>query len=511
MEYYVSIKGNDSNKGTISEPWRTIRHSMSTASPVKKGDIVYVERGDYGKEYIEFTKPGIKLIGYCPKTSGDKIVSWESGLSEESLITLSKLNNNISKSAIPVPIIDCQNPADGRAVFYFPNQTDIEVYNFVIMNTSYGVSTGESQNLLLNNINAINLGDPTDNYSGRGILLGSPGTRKSNNNMLNNCKVFNAGAEGIVISGDNNLVRNCYVGCNVGLSNINIATDYYIQIAGDQNTIQDCKTERIGKLAHSGHGITAYMNSRGNRIQNCVSINMMGEAFCARHSGASFNEFISCNAIGGNAFVVRDGANDNVFYSCTAKDTYSGFRLFDTSEDGGAINAGNGNRFTNCIIQNSVIGIFYDEYGVDSKAIGNSFEYCTLSNVDTVIYGGRNAEDSFTNGEIRGYKQLYSLKPNVTSSIVISSSIIDAGGTDVTQTDNTDDVVTTTGSEDQTNTTPYNPPYLLLMINLSEIMGNSNYEAKAEKLNLQGYKPCSNIITANDGKLYQQWCLKELL
>jgi len=44
--YYVATTGNDSNPGTLSQPWKTIQHA---ADSVHAGDTVYVRGGVYNK------------------------------------------------------------------------------------------------------------------------------------------------------------------------------------------------------------------------------------------------------------------------------------------------------------------------------------------------------------------------------------------------------------------------------------------------------------------------------
>jgi hypothetical protein len=52
--FYVSTSGKDSNAGTISKPWRTIRHA---ANAVAAGDTVYVRAGVYN-ELVSIPKSG---------------------------------------------------------------------------------------------------------------------------------------------------------------------------------------------------------------------------------------------------------------------------------------------------------------------------------------------------------------------------------------------------------------------------------------------------------------------
>lgn len=62
--YYVAITGNDSNPGTSSSPWRTVRYAVSK---MIAGDTTYVRGGTYTESNIRFGKSGtqsapIKLL-----------------------------------------------------------------------------------------------------------------------------------------------------------------------------------------------------------------------------------------------------------------------------------------------------------------------------------------------------------------------------------------------------------------------------------------------------------------
>ncbi|MBE0461524.1 MAG: right-handed parallel beta-helix repeat-containing protein [Candidatus Aminicenantes bacterium] len=48
-EYHVSISGNDSNPGTLSNPWRTIQHAANSVAP---GDAVIIHGGTYEEEVV---------------------------------------------------------------------------------------------------------------------------------------------------------------------------------------------------------------------------------------------------------------------------------------------------------------------------------------------------------------------------------------------------------------------------------------------------------------------------
>jgi len=65
MTFYVSTTGNNSNPGTIEEPWRTIQHA---ANSVAAGDIVYVREGEYN-EIVSIPASGSSSGGYITFSS----------------------------------------------------------------------------------------------------------------------------------------------------------------------------------------------------------------------------------------------------------------------------------------------------------------------------------------------------------------------------------------------------------------------------------------------------------
>ncbi len=58
--YYVSPSGNDSNPGTLSQPWRTLQHAANTVSA---GDTVFVRNGTYN-ETVTLNVSGSQAGGY---------------------------------------------------------------------------------------------------------------------------------------------------------------------------------------------------------------------------------------------------------------------------------------------------------------------------------------------------------------------------------------------------------------------------------------------------------------
>ncbi|MCB0397200.1 MAG: T9SS type A sorting domain-containing protein [Flavobacteriales bacterium] len=379
--YYVSPNGDNASSGlTKDQPWRTISYAAGSSSPVTAGDKVYVKAGNYGSEYISFAKSGtvnnpIVFEGY-QNTPGDAPdLNFQMG---------DALNASV------MPLLDGGNRGNYKIGMNLPGRSYIVIRNFQITNYSYGVNTGNAHHLVLDNIITMYTGAINDSYSGRGIQLGSWSTAVSSDNVVSNCIVVNSAAEGLSINGHNNKVTNCKVYCNEGVigSGNNAATDYYLLVDGNNNEITDCYVERIGDLAHYGHGIGAKWDCEYNVFTNCTAVNMT-EDFYVRHRGAKYNIFVGCHAINGRAFVVRDGASFNRFIDCRADDVKSGIRFMDTTEDGGAQYAGRHNTFENCIINKAYLGVHFDDYDQVSPADSNTIAFCIFNRVDYLFYCGR--------------------------------------------------------------------------------------------------------------------------
>ena len=97
-EYYVAANGNNSNPGTISQPWRTIQHAADVMMP---GDIVYIRGGTYN-ENIQTTRSGtanayITFSGYQSEVVEIRSTSHHNGngfIVGHSYIKLNKLRTS---------------------------------------------------------------------------------------------------------------------------------------------------------------------------------------------------------------------------------------------------------------------------------------------------------------------------------------------------------------------------------------------------------------------------------
>lgn len=403
--YYVSTTGNNLNSGlTEALAWKTVTYAASSSSPVIAGDIIYVKAGNYGAEQVVFQKSGtagmpISYIGY-KTTPGDAPP-----------LLVNNANAYTGFLSTDMPLFSGSSRASGTG-FNCSNQKYLTIKNFQIQNYAYGFLAGATTqlagNLVLYNINTMFSGDINGSYSGYGFMLGSMGTKFSNNNILEYCMAVNASAEGFGINGDYNTLTGCKVYSNENSTN-GASTDYYILLCGSYNTVKNCYIERAPGLYHKGHGISVksnaeqvidkglalpVINPQYNKILYCVAKNM-GESFCVRHRGAQYNLFSHCKAIGthtgaagssageGSCMVTRDGASNNTFDGCIAENCASGFKFMDTVEDGDTGtnptgHPGNNNKYINCLIYNCYMGVDFNSYSIQSDAGNNTIANCTF-------------------------------------------------------------------------------------------------------------------------------------
>ncbi len=364
--YYVATSGSNSNDGTTpSKAWRTITYAASSSSPVSPGDKVYIKAGNYGSEKVVFAKDGtaakpITFEGYQSTPGDNPDLGWQYG---------DGLNSAV------MPLLDGGNRNTGTALL-MSRRKYVHLKNLQIRNYAVGIKGWNAHHNKFYNIIAMELGNKTDSYSGQGISLGS----LASNNTVENCVVYNACAEGIAITGDGHIIKNCRVYADDNSTGKYSAMDYYINIGGNNNVVEGCYVERVGNIGHTGHGISLKGNCQNNMIRNCVSKGMASQGYQLRHRGVKNNTLENCTAIN-SGFTIRDGASYNTIKNCTTIDAPFAILFMDTSEDGGAQYAGRYNVFENCIFKNTSNSVIdFDKFRKDMKSVcdKNTFMNCVF-------------------------------------------------------------------------------------------------------------------------------------
>ncbi len=394
--YYVSTTGDDANDGlSESQAWRTISYAASASSPVNAGDVVYVKAGNYGAEHVAFQTNGsdtlpILFMGYTTTPGDNPDLHHAFGDPLDSTV---------------MPLLDANNRDSGDVAITFYHRKHIILKNFQVTQYEVGIDGYDASNITLDNITATLFGNVDSSYSGKGIsLTPDGGGNGGNKNILRNCFVENAAAEGFNVVGDSNLLHHCTVYCDQNTGSA--AMDYYIHIAGDYNTVDSCHAERVGLLDHDGHGIGLKGDCQHNLVKNSTAKNLSG-GFYVRHRGCKYNTFDHCKSYDLGGFLIRDGASHNTFKNCEGIHNESAVRFSDTDEDGGAQYTGRHNVFENCIFRNtteSTIDFFY--YSLESVCDSNTFKNCVFDSADYLFNCDRSNQDNkmvnciVTNGSI---------------------------------------------------------------------------------------------------------------
>jgi hypothetical protein len=141
--YYVATNGDDSNPGTITQPFRTIQHAAEVA---KAGDTVCIRDGIY-TERVEVANSGNETEGdiVFAAYSGEKPAIDGTGTGESNGFVIS------NKSYIKLIGLEIRNWDEGNAVWIESSHhfelTDCEIHHAV-----YGIGMGGTHDFELNRV-----------------------------------------------------------------------------------------------------------------------------------------------------------------------------------------------------------------------------------------------------------------------------------------------------------------------------------------------------------------------
>jgi PKD repeat protein len=346
--YYVATNGSSGNNGlSPSSPW-SLSHAFNIA---RAGDIIYVKAGNYGNLQLRTNNAGapgnpIKFIGYT-NTPGDVVSS-----------NGSTFNNGENLNAGKMPLLQAYN-AQGTAITL--HDSNIHVENFQITGYGFGVQTiTRATNTTLKNIIVTNVGNQSSasSYTGVGFKI------QSNNALLENCFVLNAGAEAFNLSdSDYSRVNNCKV---YATNNAN-PTDYYFLLTGGTNNtvVENSYAERASYLSHGGHGFDMKDLATNNTFRNCTA---KRTNFELNFSGVRYNTIVDCAIYGVNTssgnwhsvMAIFNGANNNLIKNMYIQDTWAAISWGDYDDgfvgpggDRDEVSLGYDNTFDGIVIKNT--------------------------------------------------------------------------------------------------------------------------------------------------------------
>ena len=412
---YVTLDG-DAPPG--KEVFSTINEAISY---IKGEDIsertIYVKAGNYGSENV--------VIDGVKGTQADPIIIEGYREYPGDNPTYKNFNHaNVTEAhdAYVMPYLMGADRTDGDAI-HIENSEYITIRNFQISHYLAGVVGTKVNNIVIDNFYVTQLGDTAKNsYSGKGIAFASTtGNNEEHHNEIRNSVVVNSAAEGIHISGDNNIVDNVAVYSNDKQS-LEAVTDYYIIVSrGNDNTISNSRAERSAVYDdeldpnrgnyHTGHGFTIKYAGTRNKILNNVTVNIGSGGYTCWFRGVTNNIFTNNEHFGGSrAFLVRDGASQCEFSGGKIIGAKYAISFVDTIADGDTIivdDKGNDDPTDDEVIlaperdnSSGKGNIFKDVEITDTKTAivafegYSDFDCATLSSDSCKLWGFKNAKAS---------------------------------------------------------------------------------------------------------------------
>ena len=425
--YYVDVAtGSDSNNGTTeSSAFRSISKALSLA---KAGSTVWVKAGQYNTtSHIEIANDGtaekpIKVIGY-KSTPGDINKMYYSFTPGQPL------------PALRVAEMPTINGGNGSHFGFRGLEDDYIIFkNLQFTGLNYGIRMSYSKGVIVENcfFKDNNSNDGGSSYGGVGAFLGSVNEQSYSNSfyrILNSTAVNNA-MEGLTIMGNHGLIENCKVYCDKTTTR-DLATDYYIRVAGSNNIVRNSYAERATPLVqHDGHGIgvkSGEKNSFANSTYNLFQYNYSKgtlECYYTRNTNSEYNVFKDCEAEGFGGLSRSEDSFGMVFLSNSrnniAERMYIHKQVIGVSFENGT-ESGNfdvivsNNTIRNSIIANTYYAIEIGNYDTDINAPfrDNKIYNNTFYNARALIYN----TGSFTNSNMQFTNNIFVGILNMGSSI----------------------------------------------------------------------------------------------
>lgn len=411
--YFVTVNGKSTNDGRTEASAWNIDHAFDRAVA---GNIINIKAGNYGNVRLIADNSGtvnnpISFIGY-KNTPGD--INSTSGPT----FTFQDYKTNgdiLDASKMPLLTGTRNNGIGSGMGIEIREESNIRIENFMITKHEYGIFNSGGNNNIFKNIITTDHGDfnPQNswalgnapafkNLNGTGIRIVS-----SNKVEIVNSIAINNGARGIslVASKDSKIINS-----SAYSDNKTNPTDYYIMLyKTTESQVINCHVERVGDLAHYGHGFSVKVDAAYNQFVDCTT---KGTGF-ELNNRIHHNTFTDCHVQGtgqplSGGWEVTNYSHDNTFINCS-NDSGEGIVFSDWPEDDGnnGINtAAFNNTFKNCNITNVVAHSgaaidfhFNSQAGrLTSYARDNTFEGCTFSGANYLFKVDRvNSGNKFIN------------------------------------------------------------------------------------------------------------------
>jgi len=277
--YYVSPNGSNTNTGTESQPWQTIKKAADT---LVAGDTVYIKAGTY-QERVAPKNSGSSgnYITYSAYT-GDTVTIDGSSISLST--DLDGLFVVANKSYITISGLNIKNarPNNNNNGIYVDSSSYITIEkNYTYNTVSSGIGVWNSDHITIDS-NEVELA--CNDGEQECLTVATTDTFEIKNNHVHHGGPGNNGAEGIDAKdgSTNGKIYNNHVH---DLNRLGIYVDSWdkhtSQIEVYQNVVHDCADDGFTLAAESGgllENIKIYNNIAYNNKYNGISISVNGEA-----------------------------------------------------------------------------------------------------------------------------------------------------------------------------------------------------------------------------------------
>ncbi len=387
--YYVTTNGKSTNDGRTEATSWNIEHAFDKAIA---GDVVYVKAGNYGNLELIADNSGsinklIKFIGYRNQPGDIESVNGSTF----------KYGDKLDSSIMPL-LEGIPSNGIGSGTGITALESYIHIENFQITQFEFGL-LARASHATFKNIIVAKVGDfnpnhtypnatnnPLLNYFGNGIVL------SGNNTELLNCFVQNSGAQGITF---NNCTAVLAKNNTVYSDNTVNPTDYYFLVG--ENTINsefiNTKVFRKGALEHRGHGIVFKGNDQisDNTVDGFEITNTVLEVQFPNTTNNTFkNGAIKKEAnVNSQSFEVgginlANGSHHNLFEDILLTNCSIKFLDWKDGLRGDISDASDSNTFRRVTVNDAFSGIAFAYFQVEnhsSSADNNLFEDCSFNNL----------------------------------------------------------------------------------------------------------------------------------
>ncbi|MCA9211672.1 MAG: right-handed parallel beta-helix repeat-containing protein, partial [Planctomycetales bacterium] len=394
----IAYNGLSPSPAGVDGPFPTIEHAITVAeSNGDSGDTIFVRAVGTYTQPLTITEDGIKLIGY--EDSVNATTGW-SDLDDGRGVPANYNEMRGLVNGMPVmheqPEINLGDRTAGKAIDI--KGDNVVVRNFTIHDCFYGINSGATTNLTVENINGYSFGPLIVKDWGRGINLSTV-----TQSTVKNCRILNAGGYGVSLTefstGTTIVDTEAYSDEGDPGQGEGDGCDYFFLIAHTSSaTISNCRAERNDGgdgvfQEHGGHGFVLEgtdpnKNCHSNTITDSTAIQVRQAVWLLGQNSAynTVKKFYATRGdlndnVGGSIYI-GNGAHSNTVRRTFVQNARGGVTFsYDVNQTGSDLYSGFGNIIENCIFERCENAVLFNPHNGDHAKLAkdNTFRNCTFT------------------------------------------------------------------------------------------------------------------------------------